>query len=79
MAIEVTPQINNSPLDNSNLEVLGAQGFAIQNFLNNNSSIELNLLSVPDNIVLNTTYNYKGYKIIQSENVSSLNNEVQYQ
>ena len=75
MAIEVIPQINNSPLDNSNLEILGAQGFEIQNFLNNKSSIELNLLSVPDNILLDTTYNYRGYKIIQSENLSLSNNE----
>ena len=56
MAIEITSL--NNPVPSSQFTSLNAQGFEITNYLENNSNIELNLISIPTFDVLDTISNY---------------------
>jgi hypothetical protein len=71
MAIEVIP-ISSQPINGNDLSL--AQGFEITNFLSENSSIELNIFSIPNNEILSTEYNYKNYSPIVNQLQSGSSN-----
>ena len=68
MAINLTPLNPQSSNDNSQLSNL--PGFELKGFLDNNSKIELFILTPPNNSIITKNYNYNNFTTLTSQNQS---------